>query len=103
MLLLGNGTALVVAPRNLADSEFWDFIATDNSGKDPTSGFVHVSTAAQLWNAICSDPAATINPEQVPTGPCSTFNAGWGSVIKVNPGVSVDSTLDLSAYPALIS
>jgi hypothetical protein len=100
-----NGTPLVVAPRTLADSEFWDFIATDNSGKDPTSGFVHVSTAAQLWNAICSDPAAIINPdgsEQVPTRPCSTFNSGWGTVIKVNPGVSVDSTLDLSAYPALI-
>ena len=100
-----NGTPLVVAPRNLADSEFWDFVSTDNSDKDPTTGFVRVSTAAQLWNAICLDPAAIINPdgsEQVPNRPCFTFQAGWGSVIKVNPGVSVDSTLDLSAYPALI-
>jgi len=100
-----NGTPLVVAPRNLADSEFWDFIATDNSGKDPTTGFVEVSTAAQLWNAICSDPPVIINAdgsEQVPARPCSTFHAGWGSVIKVNARVSVDATLDLSAYPALI-
>ena len=62
-------------------------------------------TAAQLWNAICLDPAAIINAdgsEQVPNRPCFTFQTGWGSVIKVNPGVSVDSTLDLSAYPALI-
>jgi hypothetical protein len=100
-----NGTPLVAAPRSLADSEFWDFVATDNSDKEPTSGFVRVSTAAQLWNAICLDPAAIINAdgsEQVPNRPCSTFRAGWGSVIKVNPGVSLDSTLDLSAYPALI-
>lgn len=100
-----NGTPLVVAPRNLADSEFWDFRATDNSDRDPTSGFVRVSTADQLWNAICLKPAAVVNPGgslQVPNGPCSTFQAGWGSVIKVNPGLSEDDTLDLSAYPALI-
>jgi hypothetical protein len=100
-----NGTPLVVAPRNLADSEFWDFIAPDNPDQDPTSGFVRVSTAPQLWNAICLDPAAVSNAdgsEQVPTLPCKTFKAGWGSVIKVNPGVSVDTTLDFGAYPALI-
>ncbi len=100
-----NGTPLVVAPRNLADSEFWDFVATDNPDRDPTSGFVRVSTADQLWNAICLEPAAVLHADgslQVPNAPCSTFQAGWGSVIKINPGLSEDATLDLSAYPALI-
>jgi hypothetical protein len=47
-----NGTPLVVAPRNLADSEFWDFLAADHSGAYPTTGFWTVSNAGDLFNLV---------------------------------------------------
>src|SRR5262249_28476662 len=31
------GSPVVMGPRNLADNEFWDFMATDGSDRDPTS------------------------------------------------------------------
>jgi hypothetical protein len=37
-----NQTPLVLGRRDLADSEFWTFTATDGSAKRPTSGFVRV-------------------------------------------------------------
>jgi hypothetical protein len=95
-----DATPLVVAPRNFADSEFWDFAATDNSGEDPTSGFVTVATNYDLWNAICAFPAATAS--RPPSGPCGQFRAGWGSVIRVNLGPDIDASIDLSLYPPLI-
>lgn len=111
-----NGTPLVVEPRNLADSEFWDFVATDNSGADPTSGFVHVATNYGLWNAVCASPMASAagppkNDDGTPAA-CSVFNAGWGSVIvitspndcsKVLGDVQdIGACIDLSAYAPLI-
>lgn len=95
-----NSTPIIVGPRNLADPEFWDFVATDNSGKDPTSGFVTVGTNYDLWNAVCAAPAATASLP--PSGPCAQFRAGWGSVIRVNLGGDVDASLDMSQYPPLI-
>jgi FG-GAP-like repeat len=68
-----NGSPIVFAARNLADSEFWDFIAIDNSGKDPTSGFISVSNTQQLLSAF-----DTVN--QIAN---SNNGAAWGSVIKI--------------------
>ena len=83
-----NGTPLVVGSRNLADSEFWDFVATNASGAYPTSGFVNVSTADELWNALCASPAAS------PAGPprnldgtpatCANFNPSRGLVLEIS-------------------
>jgi hypothetical protein len=96
-----NGSPLVVGPRNLADSEFWDFNANDGSRKDPTSGFIHVATNYALWNTVCASPKVKIgvDPPKIddpmqpddntplrPNAPdvgCSQFNVGWGSVIVV--------------------
>jgi len=125
-----DGSPLVVAPRNLADSEFWDFDAVDGSGKDPTSGFVRVATNYDLWNAICQSPrvkklsngSAIDDPGQpddgasLSSGPfaqgCSFFNVGWGSVIEVTDSdptecgptyaPNVGPCIDLSDYPALV-
>jgi hypothetical protein len=46
------GTPIVVAARNLADSELWSFEATDGTDQDPTSGFIRVSNLATLLTAI---------------------------------------------------
>jgi len=69
----GNWTPLIVGPRNLTDSEFWDFNAIDGSGRFPTHGFVRVTTDGELWNNICADPT------------CHSFKAGPGSVIVIDP------------------
>lgn len=47
-----NGTPIVMALRNVADAEFWDFRATDGSDAAPTSGFRRVGTPAELVSAI---------------------------------------------------
>jgi hypothetical protein len=114
-----NGTPLVVGGRNLSDSEFWDFAATDNSGADPTTGFVHVISNADLWNAICSSPQATNEgPPLLSSGgpaPCAVLRPGRGIVIVVAnpkndcvadttliPAVDIGSCIDLSNYASLI-
>ncbi len=81
-----HGTPLVVAPRNLADSEFWDFIATDNSDADPTSGFVRVTDKGSLL-------AAMAQVQQI----AQQNGAAWGSVIKV---IDTEKTIDLTENPA---
>lgn len=54
---LGNGDTrpkapLALAQRNLSDTEFWDFVAVDGSGRAPTSMFVSVAQAADLQRAL---------------------------------------------------
>jgi hypothetical protein len=63
------GSPIVLGQRELRDSEFWDFVAMDGTGRDPSSDFVRVSTAAQMANAA--------------------LNAHWGTVIKVDPQASI--------------
>src|SRR5215831_4281460 len=77
-----NGTPLVLGRRDLADSEFWTFSATDDSTRRPTSGFAHVSETRDFVNAVATanpgtvievDPSATINlkdqpPLRIPAG-----------------------------------
>ena len=58
-----NGTALVVASRELSDAELLFFLAADGSSARPTRGFVTVATEAEL------DAALT---------------RGWGTVIEVS-------------------
>jgi hypothetical protein len=64
------GTPVVLGPRNLADNEFWDFLPTNGIDHDPTSGFVRVSTSLDLATAL--------------------LNATTGTVIKVDPAVSIN-------------
>ena len=58
------GTAAVLKRRDLADSEFWTFVAVDGSDVKPHSGFVHVSTVAELGSRA--------------------YWADWGTVIEVD-------------------
>jgi hypothetical protein len=121
-----NRSPLVVAMRNLADSEFWDFTALDGSGKYPTSGFVQVATNDQLWNSICNSPKASsttppnfpptiLDPGQPDDGtflvvPCYDpyFKAGWGTVIVIASDPNectlasgIGPCIDLTGYPPL--
>jgi hypothetical protein len=81
-----NGTPLIVGPRNLADSEFWDFLATDDSGANPTTGFVRVAKMADLLSAMSQiDQVAQQNNGRA-----------WGIVIEV-----IDS-IDLTSNPAFV-
>ena len=57
MVQLGNGDTrpkapLALAQRKLSDTEFWDFVAIDGSGRAPTSMFVSVAQAAALQRAL---------------------------------------------------
>jgi hypothetical protein len=63
-------TPLVLAKRDLADAEFWTFASTDQSDRRPTTGFVRVPQEQTLWYAI--------------------LNAGPGTVIEVDPSVSLE-------------
>ncbi|MCW5852368.1 MAG: VCBS repeat-containing protein [Anaerolineae bacterium] len=74
-----NRAPLVLGARQLADAEFWTVSASDGSAARPTSGFVrvpadrdHRSLADQLVNAV--------------------QNAKWGTVIELDPNVSIDLT-----------
>jgi hypothetical protein len=112
-----DGRGLIAAPRQLALTELWDFVAADGSGKDPTTGFVRVATAYDLWNAVCSSPAATpaIPPDYPPVVPlsasqvCTTAKAGWGSVIVITGedpkeclyAPQIGPCLDFTFYPPI--
>ena len=101
-----NGTAIVLGPRRLIDPEFWDFLSTDGKHRDPTSGFVHVATAVDLWNAICATPSPIIGVGATvstgPAAPCNQFAAGWGTVVVVDQAQDPEAFLWLAGYPALI-
>jgi hypothetical protein len=80
---------IMVAPRNLADSEFWDFNAMDGSGRDPTSGFHRVSDKDELLNAL-STVAAVAH---------ANGGAAWGNVIKIaNAPAPIDLGLDAAEH-----
>ncbi|TKB69808.1 MAG: hypothetical protein E8D45_13575 [Nitrospira sp.] len=70
-----NRTPLVLGPRNLADAEFWTFAATDKSARKPTSGFVRVPQEKDFARAV--------------------NEARWGTVVEVDPGVSLALTTPL--------
>jgi len=117
------GSPLVADVRNLADNEFWDFVATDGSGKYPTGGFMSVSTNVDLWNKTCMVPQVAGDPPLVNGTPLATFllnnglsgcytsapGFGWGSVIVIagsdpnecRSDSGVGPCLDLSGYPPL--
>ena len=82
-----NLTPLILGQRELDDSEFWTFSAVDGSNADPTTGFVHVSLAQELVNAL---QRAAEHP---------------GMVIEVEQGVSIDlenvPTLEIPAGTTL--
>lgn len=82
-----NRTPLVVGPRNLADSEFWDFLAADGSVADPTSGFIRVSDRNTLLIAM-------YRVNQIAQ---QNNGAAWGSVIEI---VNTGEPIDMSLNPA---
>lgn len=102
-----NGTPIMVGARNLADSEFWDFRATNGSDIDPTSGFVRVSTRDDLLIAIykiiqgaqvnTSDLRCYGNVAQTPQQSLHC-KVAWGNVIKIMG----DGDIDLTPNPAYI-
>lgn len=81
------GTPIVIGTRNLADNEFWDFVATDGSDTDPTSGFVRVGYPGDPY---CANPQFCI---------CRLYdrvaNASSGTVVKLG------TSLDLTDCPTL--
>jgi FG-GAP-like repeat len=83
------GTLLVVGARNLADSEFWDFQATDGSDADPTSGFVRVTDKNSLLIAMY----------QINQIAQRSNGAAWGSVIKI---INTGEPIDMSLTPASV-
>jgi hypothetical protein len=82
-----NRSPLVVGPRNLADSEFWDFKAADGSDKDPTSGFRRVATTADLLSAM----------GQINQFAQQHDGTAWGQVVKI---IDTSNPIDLTANPA---
>jgi hypothetical protein len=63
-----NGTPIIVETRELADSEFWEFRATDGSEKCPTSGFVRVATLEAL-SALLAQPVSFGTVFNIQPGP----------------------------------
>ena len=63
-------TPLIVGHRQLSDDEFWDFEATDGSSARPTRGFVRVPQDKPFAKAY--------------------WEAGWGSVIEIDSGESIN-------------
>src|SRR5262249_32394677 len=77
-----NGTSLVLGRRDLADSEFWTFSATDNSNRKPTSGFARVPQGD------------VVDPERAADQLVNDINqATPGTVIEVNQDI------DLTNHP----
>jgi hypothetical protein len=83
-----NGTPLVLGRRDLDDSEFWTFTATDGSAKRPTNGFVRIS---QTDNSADGELRARADFLY------AVFGAKWGTVIELDPNVS----LNLADTPSL--
>jgi len=79
-----NLTPLVLGRRDLADSEFWDFIAQGSSPR-PTSGFRSVSTAEGLKDLLPEDLPKLCTPEYEP-------RAKPGTVIEVDPFATIALT-----------
>ncbi len=65
-----NRTPLILGSRELADAEFWTFVATDKSNRKPTSGFVRVPQEKDFVRAVSEAPP--------------------GTVIEVDPSASID-------------
>ncbi len=76
------GTPIVVGARNLADNEFWDFVASNRADVDPTSGFIRISTATEFLDHFA------------PFGSAPNSPVGPGTVIQLVPP---PSGIDLSS------
>lgn len=72
-----NGTSLVLGSRDLDDAEFWTFTSSDGSNRRPTLGFVQVNGSG-LHAQIDFLKAV--------------YGARWGTVIELDPNVSINLT-----------
>jgi len=75
------GTPVVLGHRNLADNEFWDFVATDGSDRDPTSGFVRIGYPG---DPLCPDDNSCIRRLY-----SVVSTAGPGTVVRVGRSLNV--------------
>jgi hypothetical protein len=80
-------TPLIAGRRKLADSEFWEFNAVDGSDKDPSSGFVRVTTREELVVAM-------IGINQVAK---NSNGAAWGTVVNI---LDIGEPIQLTGNPA---
>jgi hypothetical protein len=71
-----NGSPVVVAQRNLADSEFWDFNAIDGSSRFPTSGFATATTADELSSLVSTASRASDSTGCSHVATCSRGRSG---------------------------
>jgi FG-GAP-like repeat len=79
-----NWTPLVLGARDLADGEFWEFISSDGSNRRPTRGFVRISQVDNFDNG--GELQARLDFLD------AVRNARWGTVIELDPNVSIDLT-----------
>ena len=96
-----SGSAVVLGPRNLADSEFWDFNQINGADIDPTNGFVRAGYPGSLLSArdtLLSQLApADFDFCSFASPACVKAPAQLGTVIKIYSG----SDIDLSGVPSL--
>src|SRR5262245_61594663 len=78
-----NGTPLVLGHRDLDDSEFWTFTATDGAARKPTSGFVRISQTGNSADGELRARADFLN---------AVYGAKSGTVIELDPSVSLNLT-----------
>jgi hypothetical protein len=94
------GSPVIVATRTLTDREFWDFVATDGTDRDPTNGFIRVG-----YPGDPIDPRTkllSLLPQL--NGPPPSQPAGPGTVIKIAPGTEIDLTgLNAIEVPAQVT
>lgn len=83
------GTPIVLGAMALSSAEFWEFRAVDGSNRAPTSGFVTVSTLADLLARLA--PYASCPPSEEQTTPCPAFPAAAGTVLTINGSIEVDA------------
>lgn len=90
-------TPIVIGPRNAADNEFWEFKATDNSDRDPTSGFIRIGFAgdACVQNSSCGTSLANyLN---------NMSGMRFGVVFKVAAGLHIMLTAPFTSLPTGIT
>ena len=75
-------TPLVLGNRDLDDSEFWTFDSVDGTYKKPTNGFVRVPQETDFRSALA--------------------DAGWGTVIQIDPDESYCFKYDFPAVVPII-
>ncbi len=83
-----NGTPIVLGSAALDSAEFWELRAVDGSHRPPTSGFVTVSTQAELLARLA--PYASCAEGQIP---CPALPSLPGTVITIAGSIEIDGSI----------